>query len=90
MASDHGQPWSGIMTVVASSKRSLPRGRQPWDPANGLRVGTLTGGLVGAAVVAITGLSNIWIIAVGGAIGGGLGWWSQKRALTRGSDEPHG
>lgn len=67
---------------MSSPNRSLPPGRQPWDPANGLRIGALSGGLVGAAVVALTGLSNAWIVAVGGAVGGAIGHWSQKRKAT--------
>ena len=52
---------------------------EPWDPANGLRVGGLVGGLVGAAVIAFTGFTHFWVIAATGAIGGAIGFWSEKR-----------
>lgn len=54
-------------------------GRQPWDPANGLRVGLMIGALVGAGLVIVFGRSTIWLVALCAAIGGGLGYWSEKR-----------
>jgi uncharacterized membrane protein len=44
-----------------------------------LRVGGLVGGLVGAAVIALTGFTHFWVILVTGAIGGAIGFWSEKR-----------
>ncbi len=65
---------------MGSPKRSpVPAGRQPWDPANGLRVGGFVGAILGGALVAITGFRSFWIVAVGGAAGGAIGFWSQKR-----------
>lgn len=61
-------------------KRSaISPGRAPWDPVNGLRIGALTGGLIGAALIALSGVASFWIIACCGAIGGGVGYWSEKR-----------
>ena len=65
---------------MASAKRApLPAGRQPWDPANGLRVGALVGALLGAAVTGLVGFLNFWAIAATAAIGGAVGYWSEKR-----------
>jgi hypothetical protein len=63
----------------------LPPGRQPYDPLNGLRVGALAGGLVGAGVTAAAGAEYIWFIAIFAVVGGGVGMWSQR--LTRGSSD---
>ena len=57
--------------------RLLP-GRQPWDPANGLRIGVLTGALVGAGLAALTGFSSVWVVSVTGAAGGAIGFWTEK------------
>lgn len=66
---------------MRTSKRRPPSpGRQPWDPANGLRVGILAGGFVGAGVIALTGIASFWIVAAFAAIGGAIGYWSEKRA----------
>lgn len=65
---------------MAAARRFLLRpGRQPWDPANGLRVGIMVGGLIGAAVIALTGLERFWILAATGTIGGAVGYCSEKR-----------
>lgn len=52
---------------------TLPPGRQPYDKLVGLRVGALTGGIIGIALVAVLGGSLPWLIipfAVAGAAGG--------------------
>ena len=61
------------------SPSSLPPERAPWDPANGLRIGAFVGGLIGAALIAVTGVTSPWIIAGCGVVGGGVGYWSEKR-----------
>ena len=61
----------------------LPPGRMPWDPVNGARVGAVAGALVGAAFIALSGVANFWVIAGCGAIGAGLGYWSEKRKQRR-------
>lgn len=58
---------------------SPPSGWQPWDAANGLRVGILAGGLIGVAVIALTNVSSFWIVVACGVVGGGIGFWSGKR-----------
>lgn len=62
-----------------SRRPAVPRDRQPWDPANGLRIGIVVGVLVGAGLMALTDLTSFWVIATGGAIGGGIGYWTEKR-----------
>ena len=37
--------------------------------------------------MALTGLSGFWIVAVCGAIGGGIGYWSEKRKQKPGLSE---
>lgn len=61
----------------------LRPGQQVYDPLNGLRVGTLAGGLLGAAATAMTGVANWWFVLVGGAIGGATGYWSESRRLRQ-------
>ena len=51
----------------------------PWDPANGFRVGGLTGGLVGGGIMVLLGSSNPLIVLACGALGGLIGYRSQKR-----------
>ena len=64
-------------------KRSaLAPGRQPWDPANGLRLGLFVGALLGAVVVAV-GYAHFSIVAAGAVIGGAVGFWSEKRKQQR-------
>jgi predicted MFS family arabinose efflux permease len=61
-------------------KRSvLPPGREPWDPVNGLRIGAFTGAVIGAVLIALSGVASFWIVAGCGAIGGGVGYWAEKR-----------
>jgi UDP-N-acetylmuramyl pentapeptide phosphotransferase/UDP-N-acetylglucosamine-1-phosphate transferase len=57
----------------------LREGRQPWDPANGLRVGVMMGALIGAGLFIVSGRSTLWLIVVSAAVGGGIGFWSEKR-----------
>ena len=57
--------------------------RPPWDPANGLRAGLLAGALVGAGLIALTGLTGLWIILATALIGGALGYWREKRKQPR-------
>ncbi|MGI9616482.1 MAG: hypothetical protein ACR2QO_26435 [Acidimicrobiales bacterium] len=64
---------------MASAKRSgSAQRRQPWDPANGLRVGMFVGALVGTAVAAL-GFAHFWVVAACATIGGAVGFWSEKR-----------
>jgi hypothetical protein len=67
-----------------SDEPHFPAGRPPWDPVNGMRVGILAGGVVGVIITLITPVSGIWLTLVGGAVGGGLGYWSEKRRQSKG------
>ena len=58
----------------------LSPGRQPYDPINGMRVGTLVGAILGAIVAGLTDL-GFWTVIVLAVIGGAAGYWSQKRKL---------
>lgn len=58
----------------------LPAGRTPWDVFNGLRVGALAGGLLGATVPIVFGASWAWVVVVGAAVGGATGYLSQRRS----------
>ena len=50
----------------------------PWDPANGFRIGALTGGLIGIALIAVSEFTALLVIPFA-AIGGAVGYWSEKR-----------
>ncbi len=70
---------------MSDEERSrLPAGRPPWDPLNGLRIGVLVGGVVGVTITLITPVTGIWLTLAGGAVGGALGYWSEKRRQTKG------
>ena len=58
-----------------------PEGHQPWDPINGMRVGSFTGALVGAGAALIVGSAFLWFIFGGAAVGGAIGYFEQKRKL---------
>jgi hypothetical protein len=59
--------------------RRPPTGRHGHGPVNGLRVGALAGGLFGAAGALLAGAGVGWFLLVGGALGGAIGYWSEKR-----------
>ena len=73
--------------MAAFDRQSPTPGDQPWDPANGLRVGLVAGGLVGVVVTLLTGLANFWVVVVCGALGGGIGFWSAKRRRLPPTDD---
>lgn len=58
----------------------LPPGRQPYDPLNGLRVGALTGGIVGAVIAGLTDL-GLWFVFLVAIVAAAVGYWTQKRKL---------
>jgi uncharacterized membrane protein len=49
------------------------------DPVNGLRVGMLAGGLLGALVTVLTSVGFVWVVFVLGLIGGAIGFWTERR-----------
>ncbi len=61
----------------------LPPGRQLYDPLNGLRVGALAGGLIGAIVTAVTSIAFVWLVVAGAVLGGAVGYWYERRRLRR-------
>jgi hypothetical protein len=52
------------------------------DPINGLRVGALAGGLLGALVTALSSASNAWTVLLFGTLGGAAGFWTERRRLA--------
>jgi hypothetical protein len=48
------------------------------DPINGLRVGTLAGGLLGALVTVLTSTSLAWLVLVLGVTGGAIGYLTER------------
>ena len=61
---------------------TYPQGRQLYDKLVGLRVGALTGGIIGIALVAVLGGSFSWLIipfALAGAVGGYLWQTADER-----------
>jgi len=61
---------------------SLPPGRQPYDPLVGFRVGAIAGGILGVVVVAISSLASFWVVVVAAAIGGAVGFWTEKSKMS--------
>lgn len=59
----------------------LPPGRQPYDPLNGLRVGAITGGVIGALIAGLTDI-GIWLAFLLAIVAAAIGYWTQKRKLT--------
>lgn len=48
------------------------------DPINGLRVGALAGGLLGALVTILTSTSLAWLVLVLGVTGGAIGYLTER------------
>ncbi|MDH3752506.1 MAG: hypothetical protein OEU32_01440 [Acidimicrobiia bacterium] len=71
----------------AARRSRLPAGRQPYDPLNGFRVGAFVGGLLGAVATVVIGIASAWLVFVGGALGGVIGYSSEKRKMKRGPTE---
>lgn len=66
-----------------SSPDRLPPGRQPYDPANGLRVGAFVGGLVGGGLTALLGTDQAWLVLAGAVLGGALGYGVERAELRQ-------
>jgi uncharacterized protein YcfJ len=77
-----------LKTVPATRRHRLPPGWQPYDLLNGLRVGALAGGLLGAIATVATSVTNVWLVFVGAAGGGAIGFWSERRSLRRDQSDP--
>ncbi len=61
----------------------LPPGRQLYDPLNGFRVGGFTGAIVGTLAAVAAGVAYLWVAFAGAAVGGAIGYWSERRKLHR-------
>jgi uncharacterized membrane protein len=48
------------------------------DPINGLRVGALAGGLLGALITALTSTSYAWVVLVLGVVGAAIGFFTER------------
>ena len=59
----------------------LPPGTQPYDPLNGLRVGALTGGIIGAVIAGLTDI-GIWFVFLAAIVAAAVGYWTQKRKFA--------
>ena len=64
--------------LTMSRDKTYPAGHPPHDPINGLRIGGLAGGVVGVLVVAAFDVAAFWLVLVFAAIGGGVGYLSEK------------
>ncbi len=74
--------------MSSKTPEKLPPGRQPYDPLNGLRVGGLAGGILGAVFAAASDLVGFWFVLVAAAIGAGIGYWTEKFKLSGEPPEP--
>lgn len=78
------------MTVMSDGDRHRPPpGWQWYDPLNGLRVGALAGGVIGAVIAAVWSPVGFWLVIVTAAAGGGIGMMWVRRRL-RGRAPGHG
>ncbi len=68
----------------------LPAGRPPWDTLNGFRVGAFAGGILGALVMLVAGRSAFWVVLVGAAVGGAVGYWVERRKRVATGDDGAG
>jgi uncharacterized protein YcfJ len=48
------------------------------DPINGMRVGALAGGLLGALFTVVTTTSLAWMVLVLGVVGGAIGYLTER------------
>jgi hypothetical protein len=71
-----------------SEDYQLPPGRQPYDVLNGLRIGALIGGILGAIVMVLTSLDSLWVLLIGAVIGGLVGYLYERRKLNAARSAP--
>ena len=62
-----------------NDRPSYRPGEQPYDRLNGIRIGAIAGGIVGAIPAAILQGWFAMLIAIGAVAGAFLGgWWAQR------------
>jgi uncharacterized membrane protein len=59
----------------------MPAGRQPYAALFGLRIGAMTGALLGALVALAIGTGMVWLIVAAGAVGGFAGYRLEQRQI---------
>jgi hypothetical protein len=59
-----------------------PAGHPPHDPLNGFRVGAFAGGIMGLLGSWLVASPNFIALLVGAVVGGGVGYWTEKRKQT--------
>lgn len=62
--------------------RRLPPGTQPYDRLNGVRIGALTGGVIGL-IPAVVWWPAFWCLLAGAVVGGVVGYRWQVREERR-------
>lgn len=71
----------------------LPSGTQVYDTFNGARVGAIIGALLGAVITGLTSPGLAWLIPVGAALFGAIGYYTERRrvrsALADSAAEEH-
>ncbi|MCP3974003.1 MAG: hypothetical protein GY720_05865 [bacterium] len=67
---------------MSKSPDRLPAGRQPYDGFNGLRIGALTGGILGIVATSLLSFSSIWLTVVGAVVGALAGYRWEKKSWT--------
>lgn len=48
------------------------------DPINGMRVGALAGGLLGALITVLTSTQYAWLVVAFGVVGGAIGYVTER------------
>ena len=63
---------------------TLEPGEQPYDSLNSVRIGALVGGIVGAVVLVLIPAATFWVVVIGAAFGGAVGYWARRRTSRSG------
>lgn len=53
----------------------------PHDAWNGIRVGSIVGVIVGAGVAALLNSASLWLLVIGAAVGGVIGYVRERRRI---------
>ena len=68
-------------------QESYPPGRQPYDALVGLRVGGITGAILGGGLTALLGAAFVWLILAGAVLGAIGGYLWERRAAAHDRDD---